>query len=100
MDNRLPFSVIVGVILVFISIRAGELEHKKMNFWKGTVCYQQTVDTSKYSQGIVRAKTYGTEYNWEEYEIRELPDEFVEWNFKSRIESLKKIRKNEFLSLV
>ena len=98
MDNRLSFSIIVGTILVFIGIRAGELEHIKMNFWKGTSCHQQTVDTSNYNQGIIRAKTYGTEYNWEEYKIRELPDEFVDWSFNGRIESLKKIKKNEFPS--
>lgn len=98
MNNRLSYSVIVGTILVFVGIRAAELEHSKMNFWKGNTFHQQTVDTSKYNQGIIRAKTYGKEHKWEEYKISELPDEFVEWNFKSRIESLEKIKKNNFPS--
>lgn len=98
MNNRLSYSVIVGTILVFVGIRAAELEHIKKNFWKGNTFHQQTVDTSKYNQGIIRAKTYGKEHKWEEYKISELPDEFVEWNFKSRVESLEKIKKNKFPS--
>lgn len=98
MNNRLSYSVIVGTILVFVGIRAAELEHIKMNFWKGNTFHQQTVDTSKYNQGIIRVKTYGKGYKWEEYKISELPDEFVEWNFKSRVESLEKIKKNKFPS--
>ena len=98
MNNRLFYSVIVGTILVLVGIRAGESEHIKMNFWKGNTFHQQTVDTSKYNQGIIRAKTYGKEHKWEEYKISELPDEFAEWNFKSRIELLEKIKKNEFPS--
>lgn len=98
MNNRLYYSVIVGTILVFVGISTGELEHIKMNFWKGNTFHQQTVDTSKYNQGIIRAKTYGEEHKWEEYKISELPDEFAEWNFKSRIESLEKIKKKKFPS--
>jgi hypothetical protein len=91
MNNRLFYSVMVGTILVLVGIRAGESEQIKMNFWKGNTFHQQTVDTSKYNQGIIRAKTYGKEHKWEEYKISELPDEFAEWNFKSRIELLEKI---------
>jgi hypothetical protein len=98
MNNRLFYSVMVGTILVLVGIRAGESEQIKMNFWKGNTFHQQTVDTSKYNQGIIRAKTYGKEHKWEEYKVSELPDEFAEWNFKSRIELLEKIKKNKFPS--
>lgn len=101
MSNRLSFSlsIIMGLILMFASGKADELEHAKMNFWKGNTFHQLIVDTSKYDQGIIRAKTHGKEYKWEEYKIRELPDEFLEWNFNNRTKSLEKIKKKEFPSL-
>jgi len=101
MINRLNSICVIGLILmflIFIPIRAGELEHAKINFWKDGTFHQQTVDLSKYEQGIIMVKTYGKEYKWEEYKTSEVPDEFLTWNIKSRMESLEKIKKNELPS--
>jgi len=98
MANRLTSGMIVGLVVIFAFVQAQELEHAKINFWNGTTFHQQTVDTSKYDQGIIRAKTYGKGNKWEEFKLRELPDKFLEWNIKSRTESLKKIKKREFPS--
>lgn len=101
MINRSNFICVIGLIimfLMFIPLRAGELEHAKINFWKNGTFHQQTVDLSKYDQGIIMVKTYGKEYKWEEYKISKVPDEFLTWNIKSRMESLEKLKKNEFPS--
>ena len=98
MTKRLYFSIFIGLILVLGSFGQDELEHAKKHFWKGSTFHQQTVDTSKYDQGIIRAKTLGKWHKWQEYKLRQLPDEFLDWNIKRRTENIVKIRNHEFPS--
>jgi len=99
MSNKLFLRIITGLILIFAVGGANELEHAKINFWKGNTFFQQTIDMSKYDQGIIKAKTYGKEYKWEEYKIKKLPDEFMKWNFNRRTENLSNIKEKVFPSL-
>lgn len=54
--------------------------------------FQTNVDMSKYDQGIILAEVDG---EWKEFTIRELSDEFLDWNFKRRIEDLEMWNRGE-----
>lgn len=95
----LSLSIIIGLVLMFSACKEDALEQIKPDFWKGNTFHQPTVDTGKYDQGIIKVKTFGKKHKWEEYQIMELPDEFIKWNFGSRIKSLEKIKEKKFPSL-
>ncbi len=73
-------------------IQGGELEHSGMKFWEGNTFHQTTVDVSKSSEGIIRAKIDG---EWQEFKIRRLPEDFIKWDFERRLETLKSIREHK-----
>jgi hypothetical protein len=56
--------------------------------WTGWF-HQDVVDASRLADGIIRAKIEG---RWEDLEIVELPDDFLEWNYKSRLKQLAEFR--------
>ncbi|MCK4689687.1 MAG: hypothetical protein KAT41_05265, partial [Candidatus Marinimicrobia bacterium] len=64
--------------------------------WNNNTFQQKTVDMSKYSEGIIKAKVEG---KWKEFKIEELPDKFIEWNIKRRFETIEKIKKMQPPSL-
>lgn len=74
----------------------GEDEEGRVQFWKGDTFIQPNVSLTKYKEGIIRAKVNG---RWTEYPLRELPQEFVDWNIRSRLETLEEIRKGRMPSL-
>jgi len=81
---------------MFTNLKAGNLEHARVKFWKRGTFHQETVDISKYEKGIIRAKVDG---KWQEFKVRELPRKFIEWDIKIRTETLNEIRKGKMPSL-
>jgi len=69
----------------------GETEH-----WQGGIFVQKNVDVSRIEEGVVRARINGA---WDEYEIVELDDAFMEWNLNSRLEYLESISRGQMPSL-
>jgi len=82
--------------MIFICFGACESEQENVKLWNNNTFQQKTVDMSKYSEGIIKAKVEG---KWQEYKIEELPDKFMEWNIKRRFETIEKIKKMQPPSL-
>lgn len=61
----------------------------KKGTWKGWF-RQENIDVSKLSTGRIRAKVEG---EWREFQLVELPDDFLNWNFSRRLAQLRTIRK-------
>ena len=60
-------------------------------FWKdGGYCRQDNIDLKKLDQGIIRAKVDGT---WRGFAVRQLPDKFLEWNFRERLKTIGVLKK-------
>lgn len=91
----MKYGVLITALFIF-NIKGSELELSRMKFWEGNTFHQNTVDVSKYSQGIIRARV---DEKWQEFEVRELPEEFIKWNLEKRIETLKLIREHKPPSL-
>lgn len=92
-------TVFIGVLtiaMIFICFGACESEQENVKLWNNNTFQQKTVDISKYSEGIIKAKVEG---KWQEYKIEELPDKFMEWNIKRRFETIEKIKKMQPPSL-
>jgi len=71
----------------------GPLEHaENFNVWEGNFFKQKTVDSSEVRQGTIRAMVDG---RWQRYKIKKLPEPFMEWNLKARLESLNGIMKHK-----
>lgn len=92
---------LIGLPIFFLvsklsKLFGGEFEHGKINFWKGNTFKQSNVDMGKLEDEVIKAKING---KWSEYTIRELPQEFIDWNIKSRLETLEKMRKGKMPSL-
>lgn len=86
--KRLLFLFLLSVL----NIQGGELEHSKMKFWEGNTFHQNTIDMSKSREGIIRAIMDG---EWQEFKIRSLPEDFIKWNFKRRLETLELIKEHK-----
>ncbi|MCK4446892.1 MAG: hypothetical protein KAW56_07405, partial [Candidatus Marinimicrobia bacterium] len=71
-------------------------EQENVRLWNNNTFQQKTVDMSKYSEGIIKAKVEG---KWKVFKIEELPDKFIEWNIKRRFETIEKIKKMQPPSL-
>ena len=74
----------------------GEREKGKVDLWNGNIFTQSNVSLTKYEEGTIKAKVDG---RWREYTVRELPQEFVDWNIGSRLETLEQLRRGGMPSL-
>ncbi len=90
------FIGMIAVAMIYICFGACESEQENLRLWSGNTFHQKTVDISKYSEGIIKAKVEG---KWQEFKIRDLPDNFMEWNIKARLETIEKIKKMQPPSL-
>ena len=55
-------------------------------FWQdGTYCRQDDIDLKKIGQGTIRAKVEG---KWRTFTVRQLPDKFLDWNFRERLKTI------------
>jgi len=88
-----PFFCIAGRLTKLL---AGELEHGTDDFWKGNTFRQMNVNLRKYEEDTIEARIDGI---WGQYKIRELPQEFMDWNIESRIEALAGMREDRMPSL-
>jgi hypothetical protein len=60
--------------------------------WSGNYCRQKTLDLRKLGQGSIRARVDG---KWKEFQVRSLPQSFVDWNLRSRLKDLEEIKKGK-----
>lgn len=62
---------------------------RRSNFWDGDTFHQDTVDTSQIDIGRILARV---ENRWEPFQLRELPESFIDWNLRRRLANLQKMR--------
>jgi len=75
---------------------ADNKEHADVQLWKDGTFHQETIDLSKYADGIIKAKVDG---KWQEFKVTNLPEKFMKWNIKSRLKSLEKLKERKRPSL-
>lgn len=96
MDRR-DFLKLTAISVLLTPLRrliGGPFEHaENINVWKGNLFKQESVNSSQFREGIIRARVDG---KWQKYEIRALQDAFIEWNLNSRLESFKDMMKGKF----
>jgi hypothetical protein len=68
------------------------LEHGQGNLWKDSTFHQTSIDLKSYDQGVIRAFVDG---KWQEFQVRELPKAFLDWNFAGRHSYLEHLRRDE-----
>jgi hypothetical protein len=68
------------------------LEHAAVNYWKDSTFHQTDIDLKDYAKGIIRSKVDGT---WQDFQVRELPKSFLDWNFAGRHSYIEHLRKDE-----
>ena len=94
---RRDFLKLAAISVLLTPLRrliGGPLEHaKNINVWKRNLFKQESVNSSQFRECIIRARVDG---KWQKYEIRALPDAFIEWNLNSRLESFKDMMKGKF----
>lgn len=93
--------VLLGLILLFILSACSDQELCQQKgwgeeFWQGDTFVQTKVDASKLDKNIIRANISG---KWQMFEIKELPQEYLDWSFGRRIQSLDDINKGKMPSL-
>ncbi len=95
--NRRDFLKFAALSFLLNPLRrllGGPLEHaENISIWKGDSFKQNTVDSTHFHEGFIRAMVDG---KWHKYEIRALPDAFIEWNLNTRLESFKDMMKGKF----
>ncbi len=62
---------------------------RRSDFWDGETFRQDNVDISQIDIGRILARIEG---RWEPHELRELPEEFIEWNLGRRLKNLETMR--------
>jgi hypothetical protein len=103
---KFVYWLMVGAILTFSMAQTEKetknLEHAKASYWvktadiKDSYFHQNNIDLKDYSKGIIKAKVDG---KWQEFTVRELPDAFMDWSIKRRLETMDRVRKNEMPEL-
>jgi hypothetical protein len=84
--------VIISICCAFISAE----ESWGSEFWQDGYFIQKSIDTSRIHENIIKAKVDG---QWQEFILEDLPEPFVSWDAKARIESLAGISKGEMPGL-
>ncbi len=89
----LKFAGFSSSFLLFFSARlpkllAGKWEHAEADWWKGKTFHQDNVKVDNIDKGLISAKIDGT---WQEFRIRQFSEDFVDWNFSSRLEKLDEV---------
>ncbi|MEO0074960.1 MAG: hypothetical protein ABIK31_02490 [candidate division WOR-3 bacterium] len=87
--KKILYLIILIILIMGCKMKPSGQNHKP-NFWhKDGYCKQTNIDLSKIDQKIIRAKIEG---KWQDFKIQELPDAFMEWSIKHRLETLKRIK--------
>lgn len=93
----LKFAALGFLLSPLRRLLGGPLEHaENIDVWKRGSFKQETVDVSKVREGIIKAMIDG---KWNKYEIRTLPDTFMEWNLKERLSNFERMIKGEMPKL-
>ncbi len=92
--------LLIGVFCLMFLISCTQENVKSggfgQEFWEGETFVQKSVDASQLDENLIKAKVDG---KWNEYELVDLPDEFIEWNMSERTESLENIKNGEMPGL-
>jgi hypothetical protein len=67
---------------------AGDWEQGSSEWWTGETFHQDSMDPSGEAGGIVRGRIGG---EWKEFRTISLPQSFLDWNFRARLEVLESI---------
>jgi hypothetical protein len=65
--------------------KADDVPRVRESYWTDDYFVQESIDASGVEGGIVRARVDG---EWKDFVVRELGDDFVDWNFQARIDML------------
>ncbi len=80
-----PFLILWGRIPTLL---AGKWERSRsVNYWQGKGFRQTNLEPLK--AGLIKAKINGS---WREFKLRELSSEFLDWNFKARLETIEALK--------
>lgn len=91
------FYLLLLIPLILTCKTVSNKKSAKTRFWhKDNYFVQTNIDLKNYDKGIIRAKIEG---KWQDFQIQELPDKFIDWSIQRRLETIKRIRKNEMPSL-
>jgi len=84
---------IMRIVLVITFISFGLFlnakQEKKADFFKKGYCIQKRAKTQKEGEKFIKAKVDG---KWNKYDLKDLPDKFIDWNTSDRLEQLKNIK--------
>ncbi len=88
--------VLVSLLIVFSCEEKGIDGGYGGQLWDGNTFVHKTVDASRLEENIIRAKVEG---KWQEFELVEFPEIFMDWNIKSRIGTIEDIQKGDMPGL-
>ena len=88
--------VLVSLLIVFSCAEKGIDGGYGGQLWDGNTFVHKTVDASRLEENIIRAKVEG---KWQEFELVEFPEIFMDWNIKSRIGTIEDIQKGDMPGL-
>lgn len=102
---------LILILTVSLTISYGQqflnLEHSQTKYWQDVKAHpdpndpsgkrviytgwfrQSNIDTRSLAQGEIRALVEG---KWQKFQVRELPPDFLEWNFSRRLAQLQQIK--------
>lgn len=96
------------IFILAISVFADNQHHSDKNYWKSfkkqingkekEIKYfvQPSIKKVNYKKGIIKARVEGS---WKRFKSVELPEEFLEWSFSRRIETIEGIKKRDMPGL-
>lgn len=86
-------ATLTAIIIVPVSFAANQnLGHASVNLWNDGIFHQETIEVERLGEGIIRARVDG---EWQEYDIRQLPESFQEWSFSKRLETMERFRNHQ-----
>jgi len=87
--------VVLGILLI-LSCNNQDVGGFGEQLWDGETFTHKTVDASKLDKNNIKAYVDG---KWQEFELINLPEIFMTWNIKERINTLERITKGEMPKL-
>jgi len=84
MKKMVNVCLILGIVLALVSCEDTDKTVKKI-FWIDNYFQQDCVITPQPGDSVIKAQVDG---KWEEFQLVEFPDKFMEWDVQKRIETL------------
>lgn len=94
-------AILVVLFLILVAVRMGQDEKLGNSYWyqveeneeldsESYYFHQDNLDVSElYTNNLIRARV---EEQWQEFEVVEVPQEFWDWNFNTRLQQLDEIK--------